>query len=111
MTIAYHLTPEPWYRNQPADQPYLPEDFARDGFVHLTHDSDEVLDVGNRYYRADPRPYLLLTVDLARLSAEVRYDDPEQRFPHVYGALDRPAIIAVIQVRRAADGTFVAVEA
>jgi uncharacterized protein (DUF952 family) len=103
---AYHLVPEPWYRAQPADEAYLPEPFAQDGFVHLTHGVEPVLAAGNRYYRADARDYLLLIVDLEQITSDIRYEDPDRQFPHVYGPLDRAAIVAVQQVARADDGTF-----
>jgi uncharacterized protein (DUF952 family) len=113
VTTAYHLAPEAWYRAQPPDAPYLPEAFGADGFVHLTHGLDEVLAAGNRYYLADVRPYLLLTVELDQLAADtpVRYDDPERRFPHAYGALDRAAIARVQRVERDADGRFTGIDA
>jgi uncharacterized protein (DUF952 family) len=109
MNIAYHLTPAAWFHAQPSDAPYLPETYAADGFVHLTHGLDAVLAAGNRYYSADPRPYLLLAVDLDQLRAEVRYDDPERQFPHVYGALERTALTRVQRVERDEAGRFVGV--
>ncbi len=83
MQTAYHLVPEPWFRTQPEDTGYLPEPFDTDGFVHLTHGQDDVITVGNMFYRNDPRPYLLLTIDLASITSVVRYDDDSSRFPHV----------------------------
>jgi uncharacterized protein (DUF952 family) len=109
MNNAYHLTPEAWFRAQPAAAPYLPEAYAADGFVHLTHGLDAVLAAGNRYYTADPRPYLLLTIDLDQLSAEVRYDDHARQFPHVYGPLERAAITRTQRVTRDEAGRFVGV--
>lgn len=107
--LAYHLVAESWYQRQPADKPYLPQAFPVDGFVHLTHGEDEVMAVGNRYYTGDPRPYLLLTIDLDRLSSEVRYDDPGHRFPHIYGPIDRAAIVEVREVYRGPMGLFLAI--
>jgi uncharacterized protein (DUF952 family) len=105
---AYHLVAADWFQAQPVDRAYLPEAFAREGFIHLTHGLDAVLAVGNRYYRADPRPYLLLTVDLAAVTAPVRYADSDlhQSFPHLHGPLERAALVAVQGVERGADGTF-----
>jgi uncharacterized protein (DUF952 family) len=106
MAIAYHLVPDDWYRALPPDRGYLPEPFEADGFVHLTHGLEDVLAVGNLFYRADRRPYLLLTVDLAQITSDVRYDDDSGRYPHVYGPLDRPAIVAIQRVERDPDGSF-----
>jgi uncharacterized protein (DUF952 family) len=103
---AYHLAPEPWYRGQPDGLDYLPEGFEAEGFVHLTHGTAPVLAAGNRYYQSDPRDYVCLTVDLTRISSEIRYDDSARQFPHVYGPLDRAAIVAIRPVIRDSDGTF-----
>jgi uncharacterized protein (DUF952 family) len=109
MTNAYHLVPESWYRSQPDERSYLPEPFEADGFVHLTHGLDDVLSVGNIFYRDDARPYLLLTIDLEQITSEVRYDDDSGRYPHVYGPLDRAAIVAIQRVERNGDGDFTGV--
>lgn len=109
MTIAYHLVPQAWFAAQPADCAYLPEAFASEGFIHLTHGIPEVLAAGNRYYTADPRPYLLLTVDLGAVTAEIRYEDAARQFPHIHGPLDRAAIVAIVPVERDKTGAFLAV--
>src|SRR6476620_2615217 len=109
MNTTYHLTPEAWFRAQSPDSPYLPEAYAADGYVHLTHGLDAVLAAGNRYYTADPRPYLLLTVEPDQLSADVRYDDPARQFPHVYGPLELAAITCVERIERDGAGRFVGV--
>ncbi|HQX63126.1 MAG TPA: DUF952 domain-containing protein [Thermomicrobiales bacterium] len=107
--LAYHLVAENWYKRQPADKPYLPQAYPLDGFVHLTHGEHEVVEVGNRYYTGDSRPYLLLTIDLDQVTSEVRYDDPDRRYPHVYGPIDREAILAVREVYRGPMGLFLAI--
>ena len=57
-----HLLPvEAWSTAQ--DLPtYVPAAYATDGFVHCTNGDEELVAVGNRYYRNDPRPYLALTI-------------------------------------------------
>lgn len=109
MRIAYHLVPEPWFRAWPAERDYLPETYEADGFAHLTHGVAPVLVVANTFYRADPRHYLLLTIDLDRVAADARYDDPNRQFPHVFGPIDRAAILDARPLRRAEDGTFLSV--
>ena len=85
---------------------YVPVAFVREGFIHLTNGAAELAAVGNRYYRADPRPYLALRIDLARVRAPIRYDDPGRIYPHVHGSLNRDAIVAVLEAPRRPDGTF-----
>jgi uncharacterized protein (DUF952 family) len=62
--------------------------------------------VANRFYRDDPRPFLLLTLDLDRTGSPWRFDDPDQRYPHVYGSIDPACVLEVRRMNRAADGTF-----
>ena len=39
----------------------------------------------DRFYAADPRPFLALTLDLDALDVPWRYDDPGKPYPHIYG--------------------------
>ncbi len=105
---VYHLVPREDFEAQDPAEEYVPPQFAHDGFIHLTDGADELAAVGNRYYRADPRPYLALLVDLARVRAPVRYEDPRRVYPHIHGPLNRDAILAVLDVARLPDGTFLA---
>ena len=65
--------------------------------------------MANRYYRADPRPHVVLDVDLARVSAPAIYEDEARQFPHVYGPIEREAVRRVRRMTRAADGTFLGI--
>jgi uncharacterized protein (DUF952 family) len=103
---TYHLAPrEHWEASDPTAA-YAPEPFAREGFIHTTHDPAELAAVANRYYRDDPRPYLVLHIETARVRPPVTIDDPGGRYPHIHGPLNRDAIVAVTEAARAADGTF-----
>jgi uncharacterized protein (DUF952 family) len=104
-----HLVPEDVWLAQRDDSRYLPEGFSGEGFIHCTHGDDVVIEVGNRYYRDDPRPYLVLELDLERVSAPVIYEDDERRYPHIYGPLERHAVRRVCRIERAVDGTFVGI--
>jgi uncharacterized protein (DUF952 family) len=101
-----HLVPEPaWDARNPAES-YLPAAYAPDGFVHCTDGDEEMVTVATRFYRGDPRPFLLLTLDLERTGSPWRFDDPSQIYPHVYGPIDPACVIDVRRMLREADGTF-----
>jgi glutathione S-transferase len=48
----------------------------------------------------------VLYIDQDRVTPPIRYDDPAEVFPHIYGPLNRDAIVAVKAIGRAPDGTF-----
>lgn len=103
---TYHLTPEEvWRRQQDADT-YVSEAFDQDGFIHATNGLQPLLQVANMFYRADHRTYLALLVDVPCIQAEVRYDDAEQLYPHIYGPLNVDAVVGELGVVRSTDGTF-----
>jgi uncharacterized protein (DUF952 family) len=104
--LTYHLVPrEEWQAADPA-QPYTPAAFGADGFVHCTDGAFEVAATANRYYSAVPGDLLVLTLDLARVSAPVRYEDPGRIYPHVYGPIERAAVVNVQTMPRDAEGAF-----
>ena len=70
-----HLVPEPVWAARDPEAPYLPAAYEADGFVHCTDGDDEMVVVANRFYRDDPRPFLLLTLDLERTGSPWRFDD------------------------------------
>ncbi len=106
--MAYHLIPA---AAMPAlaDEAVRPASLAIEGFVHLTHRMADLVEVANDFYRDEPGPHLVLTIALDSLSAPWRYDG-DVRFPHVYGPLDRAAIVEVRPIRRNAAGDFMPVE-
>ncbi len=104
-----HMTPREVWERQRAVAVYVPEGFEREGFVHCTNGEQELIAVGNRYYTADPRPFVVLTLESMRLSAPIRYDDGGTVFPHVYGPLETVAVVDVRELVRGADGNFVAI--
>ena len=103
--IAYHLAPAGAWDAAPPDLPFRPASLGTDGFVHLTHRLPDLVDVANALYRDELGPHVVLTIALDRLTSRWRYDGDE-RYPHVYGPLDRAAITEVGSIRRDATGAF-----
>lgn len=106
MEITFHLTPQRYFDAQDARLDYSPSAFDRDGFIHCTDDPEEMARVANAYYKDNPEPHYYLYIDKRRLHAPVRYDDAAHLYPHIYGALNRDAIVAVRPAGRLPDGTF-----
>ena len=104
-----HLVPEAAWVGRDAAASYLPAAYVQDGFVHCTDGDEEMVVVANRFYREDPRPFLLLTVDLDATGSPWRFDDPSNIYPHVYGPIDPASVSEVRRMARSADGAFLGV--
>jgi uncharacterized protein (DUF952 family) len=48
----------------------------------------------------------VLVIDVTKVSARVAYEDDLRIYPHIYGPLDRAAIMQVAPAPRTLDGTF-----
>lgn len=107
--ITFHLTPMDVWVAQRDAQTFVPEAFGREGFIHCTDGEERVIEVGNRYYTGDPRPYCLLSLQRDRLTAPVMYEDPDRVYPHIYGPLNLDAVVGVRAVVRDVDGRFVGI--
>lgn len=104
--VTYHLVPEAVWESQNLARYYEPEPFAQEGFIHCTDTLEELIAVGNRYYREDPRAFMVLAIDCEQVEAPVIYEDEHQLFPHIYGALNTDAVLSARPVSRAPDGRF-----
>lgn len=106
MRATFHLVREAVWTATDPDLPYEAGSLAVEGFIHCT-DGVEALGVTfDRFYAADARPFLALTVDLDALDAPWRYDVPDSPYPHIYGPVRREAILLVDRIARTPDGRF-----
>jgi uncharacterized protein (DUF952 family) len=105
--ITYHLVPVDYWQEHGVAENYVPAGFAEEGFIHCTNGLDELVKVANLFYAADPRDFQVMVLDVPRLTSEVRYDDPDEVYPHIYGPLNTAAVIGSLPVQRGEDGTFV----
>ena len=86
---------------------YRGDTLGSEGFIHCS-DAHQVLMVANSLFRGQS-DLLLLSIDPTRLSAEVRYESPRgstEVFPHVYGPLNRGAVVSVESLVTDNQGRF-----
>lgn len=108
--LTYHMAPKEVWEAQKGSGSYLPESYARDGFVHTAHGLEDLLCVANDYYTGDRRDQTVLVIDTSKLTSPVRYDDPRQIFPHIYGPINARAVVEELEVRRDGEGRYLAFE-
>ena len=102
--ILHVTTPEAWRRG--AETPYYEaESLASEGFIHNCR-PDQLRGVLGRHF-AGHRALVLLVVDPARLTSEVREEEShDETFPHVYGPIDRAAVVSVLPIETDSTGRF-----
>jgi uncharacterized protein (DUF952 family) len=108
--IAYHLVPQPVWDSLKDKNLYEPEAYSQDGFIHLTLGLDPLLKVANMFYTSDDRNFTVLVLDMNRIQAPVRFEDPEEIYPHIYGLLNTDAVIGQLAVIRDENGKFLEIE-
>lgn len=115
MTPIYHITTRAAWEGAQQDGAYRAESLEQIGFIHLSK-PEQVVGVANALY-AGRRDLVLLVVDPARLNAALCYEppaeapgsrasEPDERFPHLYGALNLDAVSRVVSFPPEVDGTW-----
>ena len=108
--LTFHLAPETDWAALPPLAPVIAPSLVTEGFIHCTTGAEEMVETANRHYLADPRSFVVLTVDLDRVGVPWRYDSADTRYPHIYGQIPRDAVLDVRLVPRSSDGTFLPFE-
>jgi len=110
MRQTFHLVPaDVWGAAAPAlarGDRYAAASLESEGFIHCTDGVDALGVSFDRFYAADPRPFLALTLDLDALDVPWRYDDAGKPYPHIYGEIRAEAVRSVASVERQPDGRF-----
>ena len=115
MNAIYHLAPAARWRDWPAGAGYLPAEYDADGFIHCTRGEELMLQVANSFYRAQPGDFVLLVIEADLLAAPVRWersaDHLAAEFPHIYGPINRAAVVAERLMLRDTSGDFIGIVA
>jgi glutathione S-transferase len=70
------------------------------GFIHASR-ADQWRGVMNRFYADVPEPLVLLEIDPARLTSELKVeyvDEAGDEFPHIYGPLNLDAVVGAREI-------------
>jgi uncharacterized protein (DUF952 family) len=105
--ILFHITTREVFSELKASHNYEPESLESEGFIHCSG-GDQINQTANRFF-ADQSQILLLVIDATTLRPEVKYELDEetgQKFPHIYGPLNKDSIIDKIDVWAEEDGRF-----
>ncbi len=106
MLTTFHLTPRDTWEASDPGSPYAAPSLATEGLIHCTDGVDAMVATANRHYGEAAGEFVVLTVDLDACGNPWRIDDPGTPYPHVYGPIERGAILAVTPIPRDSTGQF-----
>lgn len=115
-----------WNKTVADDSIYYPPTFDFDGFTHGTSNPQKLLSVANHFYLDVRGDWYCLKMTVESLTASgvetvyeatapvgekpADFDGAEgELFPHIMGGLLPSAVLEVLSVQRADDGTFLSV--
>jgi uncharacterized protein (DUF952 family) len=107
---TFHLTPRAWWDACDPSGPLTAPSLETEGFIHCTDGASAMVDTANRHYPTVPGEFVVVTVDLDRVSSRWSVEDPGRIYPHIFGPIDRAAIVSVVPAPRAGDGSFLPFE-
>ena len=85
---------------------YCPGSLSKEGFIHCSKPG-QVVRVAETFY-VGQHGLVLLVIDPERLQAELRWElganKPDEIFPHIYGSLNKDAVIQVLDFNTGPDG-------
>jgi uncharacterized protein (DUF952 family) len=113
--MILHLAPLDDWLEAP-DRPYAAASLATEGFIHCSPDERTALAVANALFVEVNGPLMVLLIDEDALDSAVRWEAPDGPpppgaaedvlFPHIYGSVNRSAVVGMLEVRRGADGRW-----
>lgn len=80
--MILHLVSRAEWNSKPVNQPYVPDTFNQDGFIHCTQGDELLLDVANRLYRGIPGTFLVLNIDETKVTAPIKWESPTDGPPN-----------------------------
>lgn len=113
--MIYHITSRRAWRDAQQRGDYRAESLESEGFIHCSTGT-QVLPVAEKYYPGK-RGLIVLVIDPALLSSELKWEPPAEgapppgvaegeSFPHVYGPINLDAIARVIDLETNPDGEY-----
>ncbi len=103
---TFHLVRRSTWERLDPQADYAPDSLAREGFIHCTEGVEELALTADCHFGPLDEELLALELDRARIAAPIRYDDPRRMYPHIYGALNRDAIVAIHVLRPGPEGRY-----
>lgn len=106
MCPIYHLVTRSAWEQAPAEA-YRTDSLASEGFIHCSY-SEQVAWAANRFH-AGATDLLVVQIDPGQLTSPLKVEAAGhgEMFPHIYGPINRAAVVAVLPLKRGSEGKWV----
>ena len=116
MAVILHLMTDMDWASLGLDGVVTNASLATEGFIHCTDDHDVLLQVANAFYTGHEGDFVVLSIDTTLLDSPCVWEAPAHPgssdapphaaalFPHVYGPINRSAVISFARVSRNGAG-------
>jgi uncharacterized protein (DUF952 family) len=93
--MIYHIATSEDWNSHLTNATYEPHAFSNEGFIHCST-KEQVPGVLQRYY-AGAKNLILLHIEESKLTALLKYEEATngELFPHVFGPINKEAIVTV----------------
>jgi uncharacterized protein (DUF952 family) len=112
--MIYHITSRAAWQDAQQRGDYRAESLETEGFIHCSTES-QVLPVAQKYYSGQ-RGLVLLRIDPARLTSDLKWEPPTggtppgvaegDAFPHVYGPINLESVVSVSDLEADQNGKY-----
>ncbi|MGC4087907.1 MAG: DUF952 domain-containing protein [Polyangiaceae bacterium] len=103
----FHITTKRAWQRALEQGRYRPPSLDSEGFIHLSGEA-QWLATANRFFRGTSE-LLLLVLREEAVIAHVRYEPADgELFPHLYADFEASAVLEVLELALAADGSVLA---
>lgn len=103
--MIYHIAVRREWETQADRSTYAPDRYREDGFIHCS-ERHQLEPVAESNFR-DRNDLLLLEIKPTNLEPETRYEQGgKEKYPHIYGPINKDAINRTIAIQCNDDGSF-----
>ena len=103
--MIYHIATRTEWESQAGAPTYAPARYGNDGFIHCSEQQQLEPVAGYNFRGRDD--LVLLELMPTKLDPETRYEQGgREKYPHIYGPINKDAVNRTIDVRCNGDGLF-----
>jgi len=98
-SYIYHICTEGSWEEQSNSKEYIHDSLKGEGFIHFSEEH-QIEGVLERYF-TDQTDLLILTIEPSKIDEKVQYDKApnDEDYPHIYGPINKAAIIKIEQLK------------